>query len=80
MYQLTVLTKEKILYQDKAEAVVAPGKAGYFEILKDHAPFISLLKEGKLVIKDKHHHRQNFSILGGVLEVSKNICTVIVET
>lgn len=48
--QVEIITPETILYSGQAEAVQLPGLDGSFQILNNHAPIISGLKEGSVKI------------------------------
>ncbi len=43
---LEIVTPEATLFSGEVESVAVPGVNGEFQMLKDHAPVISLLKEG----------------------------------
>ncbi|WP_185854768.1 F0F1 ATP synthase subunit epsilon [Blattabacterium cuenoti] len=78
--QVTIINFEKIFYQDKVVSIVAPGLNGYFQILENHAPFISILKDGILKLKPFYvYDRKNFEIKieGGILQVKKNMVSII---
>ena len=61
-----------------ADAVFLPGALGEFEILKDHAPIISLLEAGE--IKWRIDSRmERLKIGGGVAKLDRNDLTVCVE-
>jgi F-type H+-transporting ATPase subunit epsilon len=47
---LEIVTPEATLYSGEVESVSVPGVNGEFEMLKDHAPIVSLLKEGYVKI------------------------------
>lgn len=47
---LEIVTPEATLYSGEVESVSVPGVNGEFEMLKDHAPIVSLLKEGKVMV------------------------------
>ena len=49
-FQLEVVTPEKILVKDSAEEMQLPGKDGYLGILPGHAPLITELAIGKMVV------------------------------
>ena len=48
---LEIITPDTTIYQGEAELVQLPGIDGSFEILNNHAPLISALKQGKIKIK-----------------------------
>jgi len=43
---LEIVTPEATLFSGEVESVAVPGVNGEFQMLKDHAPIISILKEG----------------------------------
>ena len=47
---LEIITPEAILFGGDVTSVAVPGVNGEFEMLKDHAPIISLLKKGHVKI------------------------------
>lgn len=48
--QVEIITPESILFLGEAEAVQLPGMEGLFQVLNNHAPIISGLKEGSVKI------------------------------
>jgi F-type H+-transporting ATPase subunit epsilon len=47
---LEIITPEAILFGGEVTSISVPGVNGEFEMLKDHAPIISLLKKGYVKI------------------------------
>ena len=68
MYRLSVVTPEKIIYEEDVASIIAPGTVGYLGILSNHAPIITSLKPGKLTVKDKDGTEIFFAVSGGFLE------------
>ncbi len=68
---LEILTPEKKVFEGEVTIATFPGADGSFQIMDDHAPLISLLKEGLVEYKSKETS-QNVSITGGVVEVLNN--------
>ncbi len=77
--KLEIITPEKTLYEGEVSLVQLPGIDGSFEILNNHAPLISVLREGKIKVRDEHEKLQYFEIKGGVIEVLKNKVLVLAE-
>jgi F-type H+-transporting ATPase subunit epsilon len=57
---LEIVTPEAILFSSDVDLFSAPGIDGEFQILNNHAPLVSILKEGILKI---HVHRQDHFVL-----------------
>ncbi|TBN03231.1 F0F1 ATP synthase subunit epsilon [Hyunsoonleella flava] len=47
---LEIVSPEATLFSGEVDSVAVPGVNGEFEMLKDHAPIVSLLKEGNVKI------------------------------
>jgi len=75
---LEILTPDKKVFEGDVTSVTVPGTMGSFQILKDHAPIISTLEDGPVIIKNKTEE-QTFNIKGGVVEVLKNKIVVLAE-
>ncbi|WP_367864288.1 ATP synthase F1 subunit epsilon [Pedobacter sp. WC2423] len=75
---LEILTPDKKVFEGEVTAVTVPGTMGSFQILRDHAPIISTLEDGPVIIKSKADE-QIFIIKGGVVEVLKNKIIVLAE-
>ena len=67
-----VITPDKKLYIGEANLVKLPGANGSFEILKNHAPIISLLTEGDVKIISSNNDIVHIGITGGMAEVNDN--------
>lgn len=78
MLYLKIISPEKTLFSGDVESVLVPGTVGEFEILKDHAPIISTLEEGR-VIYTTATGKQQLNILGGFVEVQRNEVSLCVE-
>lgn len=77
--KLEIITPEEKIFQGDVDAVFLPGKAGRFELLKDHAPMVSTLKDGALVYQIGSK-KESIEIGGGVLQVINNKVLVLAET
>jgi len=75
---LEILTPDKKVYEGEVTAVTVPGTLGSFQILKDHAPIISTLEDGEVVIKGQASE-ERFFIKGGVVEAYHNKIVVLAE-
>ena len=76
---LEILTPDKKVFEGEATSVTLPGTVGFFEILNNHAPIISTLKDGKLTVRGVSKQEDIFFIKGGVVEASNNKVVVLAE-
>ena len=76
---LEIITPDKKVYSGEATSVSVPGASGRFEMLKNHAPIISTLLNGKVKVKDKEGVKE-FDVKGGVVENLKNKIIILAES
>jgi len=76
--QLEILTPDKKVYEGEVSSVTLPGTLGSFQILANHAPIISTLEDGKLVVNGGGKE-EVFMIQGGVVENLNNHVVVLAE-
>jgi F-type H+-transporting ATPase subunit epsilon len=74
-----IISPDKTIFTGEVYLVQLPGKDGSFEIMNNHAPLISVLKEGKVKVLDNDKNPQFFEIKGGVIEVLKNKVLILAE-
>lgn len=80
--QLTVrlVTPERILVDQSADAVEVPGKNGYFEVLYGHAPLLSEIGAGEVRLHGGEGGDQRYSVARGFVEVLPDRVTILAET
>lgn len=75
---LEIITPDKTIFKGEADLIQLPGIDGFFEILNNHAPLISVL--GKGIIKVKKDKSEDFyEVKAGVVEVLNNKVLVLAE-
>lgn len=77
---LEIITPEKKLFAGDIELVQLPGSGGSFEVLMNHAPTISTLKDGKIKVKETNGAVSIFEIKGGIVEVKNNKIVILVDS
>jgi F-type H+-transporting ATPase subunit epsilon len=74
-----IVTAERVLFSGDVDEVVAPGVEGQLGILPHHAPLITALQPGELVVK-KGQEEEIFAVGGGFLEVIQNTVTILADS
>jgi F-type H+-transporting ATPase subunit epsilon len=77
-FKLEIVTAERMVYSDEVSAVVAWGVEGQLGILPHHAPLMTMLQPGDLMIR-KDKEEDYFAISGGFLEVRPNKVIVLAD-
>ena len=75
-----VVSAEAEIFHGEAEMVVATGELGELGIAPRHAPLITRLKPGKVVVTLPGGEKLDFAISGGLLEVQPQVVTVLADT
>ncbi|HZH54885.1 MAG TPA: ATP synthase F1 subunit epsilon [Sphingobacteriaceae bacterium] len=76
---LKIITPDKSVMDGEVTSVTVPGTAGSFEVLVNHAPIVSSLDEGNVIIRTGNNE-EVIRITGGVVEVINNQVTVLAES
>lgn len=89
---LEIVTPEATLFKGDVESVAVPGVNGEFQMLSDHAPIVSLLKEGYVKIfgdikldeevEEKFEKREKgtwLAINSGTIEMKDNKIIVLAD-
>ena len=90
---LEIVSPEATLFSGEVTSVAVPGVNGEFEMLKDHAPIVSILKQGNVKIngdislneevKDKFTKGDNqgtwLAINSGTLEMKDNKIIILAD-
>ncbi len=77
--KLEVVTPKGSVISEDVDIVTAPGFAGEFGVLANHAPFLSTIKIGSLRYK-QDGNEEELMVSGGFCEVSNNKITFLVES
>jgi F-type H+-transporting ATPase subunit epsilon len=74
-----IVSQDRLVYEGDVDIIIAPGVEGEMGILPNHAPLLSTLKLGVLVIRYQGDEK-DFTISGGVIEVQPNLVTVLADS
>lgn len=75
-----IVSAEQEIFHGEATLVVATGEMGELGIAPKHAPLITRLKPGKVVVTTPAGEHLDFAISGGILEVQPQLVTVLADT
>jgi F-type H+-transporting ATPase subunit epsilon len=75
-----IVSAEAEIFHGEATLVVATGELGELGIAPKHAPLITRLKPGKVVVTTPEGEQLDFAISGGILEVQPTVVTVLADT
>ncbi|MGN8225025.1 MULTISPECIES: ATP synthase F1 subunit epsilon [unclassified Gracilimonas] len=78
-FNAQILTPNGSLFEGEVSGVKLPGTQGSFEVKANHAPIVSTLEKGNVLVR-KEDGDTNFLISGGFVEVNNNKLTLLAES
>lgn len=80
MLHFELVTPEKLVRSEEVHMVTVPGTEGDFSVLEGHAPFMSTIRDGELLIfRSANAQPEAIRIQGGFAEVGTTGLTVLAE-
>jgi F-type H+-transporting ATPase subunit epsilon len=73
--RLVVLNPKHVIFEGEARSVCLTGDSAEFELLDHHAPIVSLLRPGEVVVDG----RETIPIKRGMVTFDRNECMILVE-
>ena len=77
-FLLSLISPEKLLFEEQVEQVDLPGEEGDLGVLSGHAAIVTALRPG-IVTASTGAVRETFVVLGGVAEFSNESLTILAE-
>ena len=75
-----IVSAEEEIFHGDVVMVVATGEMGELGIAPRHAPLITRLKPGKLVLTLANGDKVDIVVSGGILEVQPQVITILADT
>ena len=76
--KLDIVTAERVVFSEDVDVVVAPGIEGQLGVLPHHAPLMSILQPGELLVR-KGGTEFCLAVSGGFLEVRPDRIIVLAD-
>lgn len=74
----SLVSPEREVFSGEVDQVDAPGVEGDFGVLPNHAPFMTALREGEVVVHIGAN-RRTFTVKGGFADVTPAGLTILAE-
>ncbi|MBD3615899.1 MAG: ATP synthase F1 subunit epsilon [Gracilimonas sp.] len=79
IFNAQILTPNGSLFEGEVSGVKLPGTQGSFEVKANHAPIVSTLEKGNVLVR-KADGNTTYAISGGFVEVNNNKLTLLAES
>ena len=76
--QVEIVTAERLVFTGEATTVVAPGSEGQLGILPMHAPLMTSLAPGELIVRNENQETV-MAVSGGFLEVRPDRVIILAD-
>jgi F-type H+-transporting ATPase subunit epsilon len=76
--QVEIVTAERVVYTGEATEVVAPGSEGQLGILPHHAPLMTSLAPGELIVREERQETV-MAVSGGFIEVRPDRIIILAD-
>jgi F-type H+-transporting ATPase subunit epsilon len=77
--KLDIVTAERVVYSEDVDTVIAPGVEGQLGILPHHAPLMTILQAGELVVR-RGREEDIMAISGGFMEVRPDRVIILADS
>lgn len=74
-----VISPGRELFREEATSIVAPAMDGYLGVMKGHAPLITVLDIGELLIRTPDDHILSLAVAGGFVEVRRDETLILCD-
>ena len=78
--KVEIVTPERLLISQDADMVVLPGESGQMGVMGGHAPLMTTLVTGEIVLHANDEEQEALFVNGGIAEVRPDVVTVLADT
>ena len=80
LFELEIVTPQRKPFSGSVVSVSCPGEQGRFQVLHNHAPFLSTLAVGMVKVVDADGRETQFAVSGGLAQVFRNQMRLLADT
>lgn len=78
-FNIVIVTPHEVIYKGEADFIKLRTVAGDMGILANHAPLVSEIALGEMIIRAEDKSEESFYISGGFLEISRDKTLVLAD-
>jgi F-type H+-transporting ATPase subunit epsilon len=79
-FRLEIVSVERVNFEDDVNVLVVPGVEGQLAVLAHHAPLMTVIRPGEMIIRRTGAEDINWAIGGGFLEVRPDKVIVLADS
>jgi F-type H+-transporting ATPase subunit epsilon len=77
--KIEIVSPERLVVSEQALSVTVPGADGYFTVLGEHAPLMSVMKPGFITVTGMNNVARVYYVRGGFADVAPAGLTILAE-
>src|SRR6201994_1592254 len=77
--KIEIVSPERLVVSQQAQSVTVPVVEGYFTVVGEHAPLMSVLKPGFITVTDMGNIAHVYYVKGGFADVAPTGLTILAE-
>lgn len=79
-FQFELVSPERLLVSEQVESVVIPGAEGEMTVMAQHAPVMTTIKPGVVIVKSASGQEERYVVFGGFADILPSGCTLLAES
>jgi F-type H+-transporting ATPase subunit epsilon len=76
--KVEIVSPENLVFSQEVSSITIPGTEGYFTVMGEHAPLMSILRHGFVTVKTEKE-TTGFYVGGGFVDVSPDGVSILAE-
>ena len=77
---IEIITPDKVIFKGEIISVTVPGVKGRFQVLKNHAPLVSIFEIGMIEVVTPDKNSSYYATGGGTIEVLNNEVLILADS
>lgn len=79
-FKFELVSPERLLVSEQVESVVIPGAEGEMTVMAHHAPVMTTIKPGVVMLKTAQGKEERYVVFGGFADIVPAGCTLLAES
>ena len=77
---IEIITPDKVVFKGEIISVTVPGVKGRFQVLRNHAPLVSIFEIGMIEVVTPDNNSSYYATGGGTIEVLNNNVLILADS
>lgn len=78
-FKFELVSPERLLVSEDVHSVVVPGSEGEMTVMARHAPVVTTMRPGIVVVETVRGEKNRYVVYGGFADITAESCTLLAE-